>query len=374
MNDNSNSLDKKKYFIIGQGLAGSVLALLMIDAEMDVTVLDDGHLSSSSMVAAGMWNPVTFKKLNESWLASQVVPMADNIYSRLEEKFNTSFYHPTELVRIFADAHTSNDWDERSVHPELSSFLSDDQDEVVAQQIHQPYGHGVVHHAGWMDVPGFVQCVKSFLLEQKKLIVEKVTEERILALSADENCIIIYCTGWKSLVQYGFDWLPMIPNKGEVLTIKSENLQVKRMMNFGKFLIPLGNNLFRLGATYELSQTDLRPTDAGKSELLNQLCDVYPEPVDVMHHQVGYRPTMPDRRPVLGFHPENPKYAIFNGFGSKGVMLIPFFADHFIQVLQGENVLMKDVDVKRYWNKVIPSVLPLIAGFKEKHNAADGGF
>ncbi len=356
---------KKKYFIIGQGLAGSLLALLMLEEGMDVTVLDDGHQSSSSMIAAGMWNPVTFKKLNESWLASQVVPKADSIYSRFEKKFNTSFYHPTELVRIFADTHTSNDWDERSVHPELSAFLTDEQDGNVKEQLNQPHGHGIVRHAGWMDVPKFIVCAKAFLQEENKLIIGKVSEEKLKELSSEKDNIVIFCTGWKSLVQPGFDWMPMIPNKGEVLTIKSVSLKLKRMLNFGKFLIPIGNDLFRLGATYELSQPNILPTETGKAELLNQFREVYPEPAEVVDHQSGYRPTSPDRRPVLGFHPENNQYAIFNGFGSKGVMLIPYFAEHFIHFLKGEISLMKDVDVKRYWKKVIPSVLPLIAGFKE---------
>lgn len=356
-------LEKDKFYIIGQGLAGSVLAMMMIEEGLDITIIDDGHLSSSSAIAAGMWNPVMFKKLTESWMARDFIHAADEVYVNLEKRLAASFYHPLDLVRIFTDIRSSNEWDERSVHPELASFLLNTQDQDVARQFIQPYGHGVVGQAGWMDIPLFLKHAKAYFLKKDRLIIQPFTDDDLNELTAIKSNVIIYCIGWKSLSQAAFNWVPLIPNKGEVLTIRSESLDINRLINFGKFLIPLGNHEFRLGATYDLNQPDVSISQEAKLEMLNQLREVFDHDVEVVDHQSGYRPTVPDRKPVIGFHPENNQLAIFNGFGSKGVMLIPYFAAQFVKLITSKEKLLKDVDVRRYWNKPAGTYDTLLEGF-----------
>jgi glycine/D-amino acid oxidase-like deaminating enzyme len=48
--------------------------------------------------------------------------------------------------------------------------------------------------------------------------------------------------------------------------------------------------------------------------------------VKILKHKAGLRPATFDRKPFIGFHDKHKNVAIFNGFGSKGVSLIPYFA------------------------------------------------
>jgi glycine oxidase len=339
-----------KIRIVGQGLAGSVLALLLDDLGYDVVVADDGHRSSSSMVAAGMWNPLSFKKLHASWIADQLMPSAFRIYPRLQQKLGSQFFFPADLIRIFPDVRSANEWDERSVHPELNQFIGEEKNKFPGNDFHTPFGFGVVKNAGWLNTKVFLTSARAYL-KSKNLLVDGEVDHRQIAVWLSQNDIVIQCTGWRLPENAGFDWLPVIRNKGEVLTVSIPDLETSDMFNFGKFLIPFGEGIFKLGATYELNPQHLEPTAVAKNELLQDLNQNMTHRAVAVQHDTGYRPTVPDRKPLLGFDPDNRRSGVFNGFGSKGVMLIPFFAEMLIRHMCSGEVLMKDVDISRYFSR-----------------------
>jgi glycine/D-amino acid oxidase-like deaminating enzyme len=169
------------------------------------------------------------------------------------------------------------------------------------------------------------------------------------AESREESTVVVNCTGYRAAEIPGWEWLPIRPNKGQVLEVHLPGLSLASMVNFGKFLVPLGEERYRLGATYEFHHPDPQPTEDVKNELLAALREIYSGEVAVMEHRAGYRPTVPDRKPLVGLHPEDASKAIFGGFGSKGVMLVPWCADQFIgHVLEGRNI-DKSIDVLRYY-------------------------
>ncbi len=53
---------------------------------------------------------------------------------------------------------------------------------------------------------------------------------------------------------------------------------------------------------------------------------------------------------MLGLHPSYPQVGIFNGLGTKGCLLAPYFAAHMADFLTGKNKLMQEVDVAP-WSK-----------------------
>lgn len=343
------SLTDKKIYIIGQGIAGSVLAFLLDRTGHDVHLIDDGHLSSSSTVAAGMWNPVSFVRMSPSWYVDKLMPVADEVYREMEEVLGASFFHPMDLVKIFPDNKTANKWDEYSTHPDMKDYLSAEEDENIRQQFKQPFGHGVVKHAGWLDIPAMLIALKKYFDDKGILTISSFSKEREASiLSSQKKALIIYCTGWKNTELFA-DEVKVIPNKGEVLTIESNELQLLSMVNCGKFLIPMGNGKFRLGSTYLRDEPNAQPTEEGKSEILSYLKNHFSKEVQVSEHVSGYRPTTIDRKPIVGLHPKNQQLGFFNGFGSKGVMLIPYFAQHFINHLHDNQPLLKEVRVERYF-------------------------
>ncbi len=72
------------FIIVGQGIAGSVLSVSLMKEGYTVCVINNSDLSSCSSVAAGIWNPVVFKRLTKSWLADEVVPELNSFYSYAE--------------------------------------------------------------------------------------------------------------------------------------------------------------------------------------------------------------------------------------------------------------------------------------------------
>ncbi len=339
--------ENRRIHIIGQGLAGSILAYSLDQMGYDVVIIDDGRLSSSSKVAAGMWNPISFKNLHESWLAHLVLPAAEFFYRNLEKKFSIEVFHALELIRVFPDVHSANDWDQRSLHPELKAFITEKQDHDFAKEFHQPFGHGIATQAGWLHVLNTLDVIRDHFISKKKLHIQSLTSDDEKKLIADGQ-IVIQCTGAKIIQDAILNWIPVTPNKGQVLTIRIPDLKTQRMINFGKFIVPLGKDIYKLGATFELFPEHIHPTEQGKLELLEDFLKISKSRFEVLEHLAGYRPTVPDRIPVMGMDPENPLKGMFNGFGSKGVMMIPFFATHFIKHLTEDTPLMKEVNLIRF--------------------------
>ena len=111
----------------------------------------------------------------------------------------------------------------------------------------------------------------------------------------------------------------------------------------------MGNDKFKVGATYSHDLSTDQPTQAGLRELTSKLEKMIDVPYQVLSHTAGIRPGIKDRRPILGRHPHYPELCIFNGLGSRGVLYGPWYAGLMAGYLTGEvEVLPPTVDVKRY--------------------------
>jgi glycine/D-amino acid oxidase-like deaminating enzyme len=82
--------------------------------------------------------------------------------------------------------------------------------------------------------------------------------------------------------------------------------------------------------------------------LENQLKEILQVPFKVLDHKVGIRPTVKDRRPLLGMHMEHKRLGIFNGLGTRGVMLAPYFANHLANHIFNGDKLNSVVDILRF--------------------------
>lgn len=342
--------------IVGQGLAGSALALRLhqlreAGAAISFTIEDDGHATSSSMVAAGMWNPLSFKKLHQSWNAEVLIPAADALYTSFERLLGVKFYHPTELLRVFANAAQSNEWTERSEHTAVAPFIAEAKDDVFEKNFTAPFGYGCIQQSGWMDLPAFLKATRTWLMQNNYFVTRAESREAEDFPMNTQPSIIVNCTGYRAAEIPGWEWLPIRPNKGQVLEVHLPGLSLERMVNFGKFMVPLGHEHYRMGATYEFHHPNPHPTEEVKSEILEALASVYKGDASVVAHKAGYRPTVPDRKPLVGLHPEDAQQAVFGGFGSKGVMLVPWSLHQFTALLLEGAPVDKTIDVGRYYAK-----------------------
>ena len=160
---------------------------------------------------------------------------------------------------------------------------------------------------------------------------------------------IIFCEGYQALHNPWFSGLPFQPAQGEILTLESETEFASTMLNFGHWVIPLGAKRFRVGATFAPLQTDTRPTETGKNELLQALNKVFPtgNKVRVIAHQANIRPCTTDKRPFIGRHPRQAGCWIFNGFGAKGSLQIPWYSQHLADTLLSGSTLPPACNIER---------------------------
>ena len=91
-------------------------------------------------------------------------------------------------------------------------------------------------------------------------------------------------------------------------------------------MIPLGNHRYRACSIYDCKDQNEGPTLKAQITLQKQLEKMIQVPYQIVSKSVGFRPTLLDRRPVTGVHPQFSKLAIFNDMGFSGVLQAPFCA------------------------------------------------
>lgn len=336
-------MKKNRSLIIGQGIAGTSLAFSLLEKGSEVLVIDDGFRTSSSMVAAGMWNPLSFKKLTTGWRSSEFVAAANDFYSQIEELLQIKFFHTIPLYRVFADQQQANEWDEKSDRTDIREFVKTSFP-TINPRIKAPYGCGVVDVAGWCDIPLYLKTARTFFQEKQWIREERFDFENVkffndkIIYREEEFDQVVFATGWKNNENPFFNHIEIFPNKGQVLRVVLENIEIDHMMNYGNFLLPVGDGTYKVGATYEFNDPNPLPTADTKKRLTEKLASVVDSPIEVVEHLAGYRPTVPSRKPIVSAHPEHKRLFIFNGFGSKGVLYVPLFSrDLANQIMQKES-------------------------------------
>jgi len=354
----TESIDKSyDYLIVGQGIAGTSLAWHLHDEGKKVLLVNDSALPSSSKVAAGIFNPLTGKKLVKTWLADDLFPYAQKFYSRLEEKLDVKFLHQASIFRPFRSIEEQNSYLAQTSDPGISKYIQS----VPEQQnrpgyINAPFGGMEVIQAGWVDLPLLLDNSRDYFLDIGQYI-ESPFESRDLITYNDSvrwkdfsfNKVIL-CQGFNARDNSWFSWLPFTPVKGQVLEVEIDTSGSDQIVNQGIFILPVSGSHCRVGATYSWDPLDWEVTQAAAAELEGKFKPLVSVPYQIIGQLAGIRPSSHDRRPMLGIHPDNPRVGIFNGLGTKGVTLAPFFANQFTEYLEKEKELNDAVNIKRYFS------------------------
>lgn len=340
------------YLIIGQGLAGSCLAMELMSRGKLVVVADAADPHSGSRVAAGLFNPVTSKVRQPTWMAQELFPFMDGYYRKLQKELKTDFYHPMPMYRPFPAAADRVGWEDSAnpfvaaIRPAMhhGSFVRD------------PFGGIELSMAGYCDTSLFISSVRRLLVERGLLLVGNfdagvLSEEEWPDLMGIRAKAVICCEGVAISRNPFFNWLPVVPLKGEVLEVEAD-LPSDMLFNRGAWLVPhrpaKDNCAFRAGSTYD---HDVTPgnTIKGTASIRARLETLLAVPFRQTGAAWGLRPTVPDRRPVVGPHPERNELWCFNGLGTKGVTLAPWFAVHLANALEHGHPILGEANISRYY-------------------------
>ena len=347
---------KIDYLIVGQGLAGSLLAYFLEKAGASIYVIDPDGEGSASRRAAGLINPVTGRYFVKSWRVDELIPFARQTYRELEHLLGGSFFHERTILRALTSAKEENDWLARAGDPGYQAYMGDHADKAALGQLLYPtLAYGQTLQSAQLNVSVFLDFFQKQLIGKNRLSKNYFHYDQLVVNPGGvtygeiEASRVVFCEGYGGVKNPFFNYLPFRGDKGEVLIVEIPGAGFERIVKQNNtFLAPLGNDLYWVGATYAWQFADDQPSGQAREELLERLKTVVKLPFKVVDHWAAIRPTVKDRRPFLGQHRELPALWIFNGLGTKGASLAPFWARHLSAVMMEGKELDGEVDIRRF--------------------------
>lgn len=338
------------YIIVGQGIAGSMMAHFLLKQQKKILVIDKFNPNAASNIAAGVVNPITGRKMVKTWLIDDILPFIKSTYKELEQQLNISFFYEQEIYKIFSSKEDIDIWNKKKTDKEYQDYLG----EIVhlEENVTAPYDSGIIKQCCWMDVPKFIKAFRFFLLQSSSLIEE---EFEFSQLETSQNIRyknivasqIIFCEGYKAYQNPFFNRIPFSLAKGEQFIIQA-NLNTDKILNKNVFILPKGNNLYSVGSTFIWDDMQESVTENGRVEIKEKFEKIINTEYVIIEEKAGIRPTTKDRRPVVGSHPVHKNVLIFNGMGTKGVSLAPYLAKHFSDCLIQNLEILDEISVKRF--------------------------
>jgi glycine oxidase len=348
------------YMVVGLGLAGIAFCETLEQQKKSFVVFDDGSQKSSA-VAGGLYNPVILKRFTKVWMAREQLQIAIPFYQHLEKKFRETYDYKVPVYRRFTSVEEQNLWFEAADKPGLGEFMSLKIHKNQHKNIDAPFGFGEVLQTGRLDTALLQQTYSRYLRSQQKL--QKETFD-VAAMQVGDNGItykgfsaknIVFADGFGMKSNPYFNYLPLNGTKGQLVTIEAPELQLDFVLKSSVFIIPQEGDLYRIGATYEWDDKTNETTPEARRQLLTRLETFMKCPYKVVHQEAGIRPTVTDRRPLVGRHPQYKNLFLLNGMGSRGVMIAPYIAGELYDLIEKKVPLNSEIDIKRFYKKFVKS-------------------
>jgi glycine/D-amino acid oxidase-like deaminating enzyme len=305
-------------------------------------------------VAAGLYNPIVFKRTVKSWMVDELLPEMDAYYPRMETLLNQQFYFKKNILKVFVDKTERDQWFAKAALPEYKKYLSTEPVSLQEEIVSYKEGAAEVLDAGHLDSLAFISAWREFILK-KNLLLNEPFNYSILQPSNNkvnykdfEFEQVVFCEGYQAINNPFFNYLPFNLTKGDLLKVVIPGLSSEYVINKSVFVLPQKDQSFKVGSTYQWKFVDDNPEKLQSYEIEAKLKQLIKTPFSILDHTAGIRPTVKDRRPFLGRHPQFKEFIIFNGLGTKGVMLAPYFAKHLLSYLLDGKSLNKEVDIARF--------------------------
>jgi glycine oxidase len=341
-----------RILIVGAGLAGTSLAHLLAEKGIDFKLIDN-QKNVSSTVAGGIINPLVFRRMTLSWRVHELIPFARDFFARVEEKLELKFYHDVPIRRFFASEQEAEFWIKKQERPEFEAYMTPlrDTDKNFPSPLNH-FGTAVVKESGYIEAAKYIHSNWDYFEKTGKLSVESIDYDLLDpekgTYKGESFEYIVFCEGKDSLYNPWFGYLPLQATKGDVLTIQCEGISQNESLNRKCFMMPIGEHQFRVGSTYIWDTDNTIPTEEGRITLEENLRSLIAVPYTVTNHIAGVRPTVLDRRPLMGKHPTYPKLVIANGLGAKGYMLAPLLMKELTEYLLEDKPLNPETRISRF--------------------------
>ncbi len=321
--------DDVDVFIVGQGLAGSTLALTLIERGLRVRVFDTDFPGGASRVAAGLITPVTGAKLKPQKDFDRLIEHALAHYRQVDDRCGTALLTEQPALRLISAVPETRAWQEAD--SALLELMQDYNEAPPAGLVECPT-ITAMPQAARLDAQGYVETIRQKLkslgvfanvdIEPDQLTITKSgVEIPSLGMRADR---LVFCRGYADMHNPFFKGLGWRPAKGQILTIRCRGFgAIGTVHANGMWITPTGSGLFLAGATYEWDALDGVTTKSARDDLTAKLQGVLQADYDIVGQAAGVRPIISGRMPVAGASAETARVLMLNGLGSKGALFAP---------------------------------------------------
>jgi glycine oxidase len=341
------------YIVVGFGIAGISFCEQLEKHNKSFVVIDHG-INASTLVSGGVFNPVVLKRFTASWNTKEHIEFAMEFYDSLSKKLKYNLVEQLPVLRVLNSIQEQNDWMVASDKRELSEFLDSEIIKNNNDAITAPFGFGKVIGSGRIIPSKTISLYREYLQKKNQFFNEQfdytsIVEENDKINYKDFSAKkILFAEGAAVINNPYFPKEFLIGNKGEYIIIKAPELQLNTMLKASMFIIPLGNDLYKVGATYNREDETFLPTENAKREIINKLKQIITCNFEVVNQVAGIRPTTKDRKPLLGNLLPSENKVFFNGLGTRGIITAPFLSKMLYSYLEEEIDLPNEVDINRF--------------------------
>lgn len=348
------------YILVGLGIAGLCFAETLLQQGKTFLVIEDGEKGATT-TSGGVLNPTVLKRFTAAWNAQQFFDKAIPFYDAIAERLEKQVLNPIGIQRIINSIEEQNDWVVASDKKELTAFLSSEIQKNTNPSVKAGLGLGNVKGGALLHPAELIERYRAYL-QQNKLLVSENFDYDSLETAETTNTYkkytaeqIVFAQGAKVRENPFFN-LSVSPegsrvfvgNKGEYVIFKAPNLQLTTILKGPVMIIPLGNDLYKVGASYGRDDFSEGTTNKAKEEIVSKLKKMISCNFEVVDQVSGIRPTVKDRKPLLGNFLDHPKLYFLSGLGTRGLSMAPLLSEWLYDYIEKNEELPREVDLKRF--------------------------
>tara|TARA_B100000902_G_scaffold158926_1_gene154885 strand:- start:155 stop:1243 length:1089 start_codon:yes stop_codon:yes gene_type:complete len=345
-------MKKVDTIIVGMGIAGICYAETLHQNKKSFYVIDNDK-KGSSKIAAGIFNPTVLKRYNMTWNGKKFHRNAIMFFKKIENKYKKNIIFNYDILKAFSSFSDQNNWAASSNKPNLREFLDCKIQTKKIEGLITEFGYGLVKKCGRISTVNLINEFKNnfkenyikqdfdftkFDANKKKIVYDNLMSDNI-----------VFCEGFNINKNPFFKKLPITGTKGEFLIVKISNFNLNKIIKKSSiFIMPLENQYYWVGATYDNSDKKRSPTQLKKQWLIDKLESIITKPYKIVEHKASIRPSTTDRRPIIGPHPKYKNIYLLNGLGSRGVLLAPTLSSWLYNNIYKSTPIPKEADINRF--------------------------
>lgn len=347
----------KDYIVVGAGIAGISFAHLLEKNNKSFVVFEDKSYHAT-LTAGGFFNPVILKRFTKVWKAEEQLELLHRFYGEIEEKLGKKFIEKHRLFRRLHSVQEQNQWFEAGDSQALSGLLSTKLTKEIGDKIDSPFGLGEVFQSGRVHndilVPLYIEHLKknNYLVESPFKHKEMEILKDSVIYQGIEARRVVFCEGFGLINNPYFNYLPLPGCKGEFLTLNIPGLDLEHVIKADGTLFPIDQkDTYMMGTTHDRDDLTDGPTEKAREEIEEKLRKIIKCDYRVIGQSSAVRPTVLDRRPLVGRHPKYSPLFVLNGLGSRGSMLGPFTATALYNFIEKAEEIDREMNIDRFYKR-----------------------